>query len=113
MADLSKAKFATTPDDHLDRLLVKEVEDPWYKTFIQNVRDAINPPKLPPLEVTSKPVPVKDIWGADENKGRAGVSSILIHCGVVALLIFASTNKRVPQVAKQTVSLVMPVAIER
>ena len=41
MADLSQAKFATDPDDHLNRLLVKEVEDPWYKTFIQNVKEAI------------------------------------------------------------------------
>jgi len=100
------------PEDHLNRLLLAETGKPWIQSLIDNVRDAINPPKLPPLEVTSKPVPVKDIWGADENKGRAGVSSLLIHCGFIALLIFAGTNKRVQQVAKQTVSLVMPADIE-
>jgi protein TonB len=100
------------PEDHLNRLLLAETGKPWIQSLIENVRDAINPPKLPPLEVTSKPVAVKDIWGADENKGRAGVSSLLIHCGVIALLIFAGTNKRVQQVAKQTVSLVMPADIE-
>ncbi len=100
------------PEDHLNRLLLAETGKPWIQSLIENVRDAINPPKLPPLEVTSKPVAVKDIWGADENKGRAGVSSLLIHCGVVTLLIFAGTNKRVQQVAKQTVSLVMPADIE-
>src|ERR1700740_1903533 len=31
-------------------------------SFFENVRDALFPKKLPPLEVTSKPVPVKDIW---------------------------------------------------
>jgi periplasmic protein TonB len=45
------------PDDHLDRLLMStDIEEPWYKSFVQNVREALNPPKLPPLEVTSKPV---------------------------------------------------------
>src|SRR4051794_30938764 len=113
MADLSQPNnLFTNPDDHLARLLAPEMDEPWYKSMVQNIRDAINPPKLPPLEVTSKPVAVKDIWGADENKGRAGVSSLLIHCGVVTLLIFAGTNKRVQQVAKQTVSLVMPADIE-
>ena len=44
-------------------MLAAEIEEPWYKSFLQNVKDTFNPPKLPPLEVTSKPVPVKDIWG--------------------------------------------------
>ena len=39
------------------------MDEPWYKSFVQNIKDVINPPKLPPLEVTSKPVAVKDIWG--------------------------------------------------
>ena len=33
--------------DHLDHLLLSEVEIPWYKSFAQNVREIINPPKLP------------------------------------------------------------------
>lgn len=96
------------PDDHLSRLLPSEVEIPWYKSFVTNVRDAINPPKLPPLEVTSTPVAVKDIWGADENKGRAGISSVLIHAGVIGLLLFAGTNKHVQQKARDVVSLIAP-----
>jgi len=93
-------------DDHLNRLLLSETGKPWIQSLIDNVRDAINPPKLPPLEVTSKPVPVKDIWGKDENKSRAGVSSLLIHAGVITLLIFAGTNKHVQQTAKQVTQLI-------
>ena len=44
-------------DDHLDRLLLgTDIESPWYKSIGQSVREFINPPKLPPLEVTSRPI---------------------------------------------------------
>jgi periplasmic protein TonB len=94
--------------DHLDRLLVAEVETPWYRSFVDNVRDLIRPEKLPPLEVTSKPVAVKDIWERSGNKRAAGTSSLLIHAGVVALLIFAGTNKTVQTSVKQAVTLIAP-----
>jgi TonB family protein len=111
MADLSQAKnpYATNPDDHLDRLLVKEVEDPWYKTFIQNVKEAINPPKLPPLEVTSKPVAVKDIWGLYGRKKKSWMMSTGFQIAAVALVLALSANKTVQEKVKQTVTLIMPV----
>lgn len=45
------------PDDHLDRLLMStNIEEPWYKTIVKGIRETISPPKLPPLEITSRPV---------------------------------------------------------
>ena len=45
------------PDTHLDRLLMStDIEEPWYKSIGRGLRDTFNPPKLPPLELTSKPV---------------------------------------------------------
>ncbi len=45
------------PDVHLDRLLVStDIEEPWYKSIVRGIRDTLNPPKLPPLELTSRPV---------------------------------------------------------
>ena len=42
---------------HLDHLLVStNIEEPWYKSIVSSIREAINPPKLPPLVVTSRPV---------------------------------------------------------
>jgi len=95
-------------DDHLNHLLVAETAKPWYVSLVDNVRDVINPPKLPPLEVTSKPVPVKDIWGKNGNKNTAGVSSLAIHVALVALVIVIGTNKTVQDKAKEAVSLVLP-----
>ena len=97
-------------DSHLNRLLVAQVEEPWYRSFINNIREFVNPPKLPPLQVTSKPVPVKDIWGfSGGQETKATFSSILIHSGAVALLIFLGTNKVVQQTVKQTVQIFAPV----
>lgn len=96
-------------EDHLNRLLVAETNVPWYKTFVQNIQEAINPPKLPPLEVTSKPVPVKDIWGltAGQEK-RAGTLSLVIHFVVISLALIIGTNEKVQQKVKETVTLIAP-----
>ena len=81
---------------------------PWYKSLVSNVRDLIHPPKLPPLEVTSKPVAVQDLWGFYENKRTAGLSSVLIHIGVVALLFTIGSNRHVQQFVKEQVTLIAP-----
>ena len=44
-------------DSHLDKLLMTtDIELPWYKSVFKNIGEALNPPKLPPLELTSRPV---------------------------------------------------------
>src|SRR5215467_1058716 len=95
-------------DVHLQHLLAENIEEPWYKSFLQNVKEAINPPKLPPLEVTSKPVAVKDIWGLYGNKKESGLMSLAVHAGVVVLLFTLGTSKAVQQKVKEAVHLVAP-----
>jgi periplasmic protein TonB len=99
---------ANNPDDiHL--LLNSEIEEPFFRSLIRNVKEFINPPKLPPLELTSKPVAVKEIWGFYGGQGeRAGLTSFLIHVGVIGLLFLLGTNKAVQQVVKQQVELIAP-----
>lgn len=94
--------------DHLDRLLLPQVEVPWYKSLVQSVQELINPPKLPPLEVTSTPVAVRDIWSNDGKKKYANLYSVGVHIGLVALLIVAGTSKTVQQKAKDAVTIFMP-----
>jgi len=60
---------------------------PFYKTFYQNIRDLIAPPKEAPLKVTSKPVKVKDIWSKDEVFSRAQIVSFMVHGGILVLLL--------------------------
>jgi periplasmic protein TonB len=101
---------AEGPDIHLQRLLAPvNIEEPWYKSLWQNVRELVNPPKLPPLVVTSKPVPVQDIWGFyGGQEKKAGLSSLLIHSGVIALLFLVGLNKNVQQVVKDKITLIAP-----
>ncbi len=100
---------ASDPDLHLQRLLAVEVETPWFASFWQNIKELINPPKLPPLEVTSKPVAVKDIWGFyGGHRKHAGVSSLLIHAGVIVLLFTVASHPVVQEKFKDTVSLIAP-----
>ena len=77
--------IAPEPDVHLQRLLV-ETEEPWYVSLRENVKWLFAKPP-PPLQVTSKPIPVKDIWG-DYRYGKiSGPLSLLLHGLMIALVI--------------------------
>jgi protein TonB len=96
-------------DEELNLLLAPEVEEPFFRSLARNIKELIHPPKLPPLELTSHPVPVKEIWGFYGGQGRrAGVTSFAIHVGVIALLFLLGTNKAVQQVVKQQIELIAP-----
>lgn len=62
-ATMNEPEAAVT-DTHLDRLLVNtDLGEPWFKSIVRSIRETLNPPKLPPLELTSKPVEDVDIGG--------------------------------------------------
>src|SRR5882762_9989485 len=62
--------------------------EPFCKVFFQNIRDLISPPKLPPLNVTSKPVKVKDIWSKDKAFGPSQAIALGVHIGITLLVLF-------------------------
>ncbi len=108
MADLQPYNPLPGETDHLSRLLVTEVEEPFYKTFIRDLKETFNPPKLPPLEVTSKPVVVKDIWGLYGNQKKSFMMSFGFQIALVVLVVFALSTKPVQKVVKQTVAVFLP-----
>ncbi len=96
-------------DGDLNLLLAEDVDEPFFRSLARNIRELIRPPKLPPLELTSHPVAVKEIWGSYGGQGkRAGMTSFLIHVVVIALLFLLGTNKAVQQVVKQQIDLIAP-----
>lgn len=96
-------------DIHLQRLLCEQDNRPWIFTIVQNLKDFISPPKLPPLEVTSKPVAVKDIWGFYGGQGkRAGAMSVVIHGSVIALMVLLSMHPKVQELAKESTQIFIP-----
>src|SRR5580704_2818988 len=97
------------PNPDVNFLLPTEVEEPFLRSLTRNIKELFNPPKLPPLEVTSKPVPVKDIWGSyGGGEKRAGLTSFLVHVTVVGLLFLLGTNKAIQQAVKQQIDLIAP-----
>lgn len=97
------------PDKHLQRLLVTETNVPWFTAFVGRIKEALNPPKQAPLEVSSKPLPVKDIWGLTAGQEtRAGSISMIVHVTVLALLLVLGTNETLQKKVKETVTLVAP-----
>jgi protein TonB len=95
--------------DHLAYLLApQDLDKPWFFTIVKAIKETINPPKLPPLEITSKPIPLKEVTIYGGNETKAGLSSVLIHGGVVLLLLFISTFKPVQQAVRDTVTLIAP-----
>jgi len=97
------------PEVHLQNLLMPaEIDRPWFFTFFKNVKEAIHPPKLPPLEVTSKPVPIHEVKIYAGNEATAGLSSLMIHVGAIALLLFLGSLKSVQNAVKEQVTLIAP-----
>jgi TonB family protein len=90
-------------DDHLSRLLCAGIEDPWYHTFLRNFKEFFNPPKLPPLEITSKPVPVKDIWGLYGRKKSSFMMSMGFQIGIVTVVLILTASKTVRNAVQKTV----------
>ena len=111
MADLSQPNdpFFSRGDVHLARLLAPDMEQPWYKSLFQNIKDVVNPPKLPPLELTSKPVAVKDIWGLYGRQNKSFMVSTGFQVAVVVLVFTAASSKAVQEKIKEFVPLIAPI----
>jgi len=108
MSDIQSTSFP--PDDHLSRLLPQAIEEPWYRSFIENFRDVFNPPKLPPLELTSKPVAVKSIWGMYRpDEKNFGVSALVV-IGIIVLLGTVFSYKIVTAKKAEVSTLIDPMA---
>jgi len=97
-------------------LLIKDeaLTEPLYKSLFRGLDELFFPKKLPPLVLTSKPIPVRDIWGFYNYKGRGAFGSTVIHLIAVAIIIsgalFAKKVIDEPK-PKQTVELIAPDSI--
>ena len=81
---------------------------PWFKTFWGNLKELISPAKLPPLELTSKPVQVRELLGRDEFAGRSRIMSVLVHVGLVTLAFAIGTNKSVQNALAKNITVFAP-----
>ncbi|HYW37989.1 MAG TPA: energy transducer TonB [Terriglobales bacterium] len=103
---------ALGPEPELHLLLNNQtLDEPLWKSLFRNLDDFFFPKKLPPLVLTSKPIPVRDIWGFYNYKGRGAFGSTVIHVLALALIIAATyVGRKIVDVAKpkETVLLIAP-----
>jgi TonB family protein len=112
MAEFETPQSPLGPEPELHLLLNNQtLDEPLWKSLFRNIDDFFFPKKLPPLVLTSKPIPVRDIWGFYNYKGRGVAGSTVIHVLALALIITATyLGRKIVDVAKPkaTVELIMP-----
>lgn len=106
-----KPRLESEPE--LNLLLSKTTLDqPLWKSLFQNLDDYFFPKKQPPLVLTSKPIPVKDIWGFYDYKKNGVLGSTVVHVVAVSLIIGVTIlgRRMVAQIQKpqSTVTLIAP-----
>jgi TonB family protein len=84
------------------------LEQPWYRSLVQNVQDIIHPPKLAPLDVTSKPIPVKDIWGLYGRQKKSFLMSTGFQVAVVAVLFLLGVTRQGQKMINRVVPIFAP-----
>lgn len=80
--------------------------------LIRDIKELIHPPKLPPLEITSKPVDPKELQGIvglyGGNQAKSILGGVVIEVLVMAILVFLSTLKPVRMAVKEMVTIMAP-----
>jgi TonB family protein len=92
----------------LGALFLEAASEPWYRSLVRQFR---REKPLPPLEVTSKPVAVKEIWGSYDQRGPGLLSSTLLHVAAVVLLFTVLSSPRFEQAALGSIDLFVPVDV--
>src|SRR6202034_4083362 len=85
----SQAAAALGGGHEFDGFLGKAFEEkPIWTGLYESIRDVFFPVKLPPLELTSKPIPVPDRMAVKPNPWAIGISSSVNILILLALLFF-------------------------
>src|SRR5438477_4358903 len=110
---LENPREANFPQEPQLNLLLKDeaLDDPLYKRLFRSIDEFFFPKKLPPLVLTSRPVPVRDIWGFYNYKKNGAFGSTIVHLLALAAIIGGALLGRrvVTEIKKsESVQLIAP-----
>jgi TonB family protein len=113
MADLETLQNSPVkaPEPELHLLLQNQtLDESLWKSLFRNIDEFFFPKKLPPLVLTSKPVPVRDIWGFYNYKKNGALGSTVVHVLAVVIIILITYlgKKIIVDKPKETVVLIAP-----
>jgi len=96
----TEVKPASPGGHELDAFLGRAFDEkPIWKGLCENIYDFFFPPKLPPLELTSKPIPVPDRMAVKANPWAIGISTA-VNLTILAVLLFL-VGKKIIEAVKQ------------
>lgn len=115
----TEAAAPVTGGHELDAFLGKAFEDkPIWVGLYESIRDVFFPPKLPPLELTSTPIPVPDRMAVKPNPWAIGISTTLnllilaiaIWLGIKAVVKIVKPQLKATDIDVGTLTLKAPKA---
>jgi TonB family protein len=79
------------PQKELNLLPPTHLNQGLFSSLKANIKEAFFPDKLPPLQLTSRPVRVRNIWGEYGSPKKSGTLSVMLHVlaigGIIALSV--------------------------
>jgi TonB family protein len=104
-----QAAAASAGSVELDITFGTPVQDPpiWVGLY-ESVRDVFFPPKLPPLVLTSTPIPVPDRMAVKRNPLAWGIASFF-NVGILALMIVVGVKSYINSTAKPPTVVETPI----
>lgn len=89
----------------LDTFLGKALDErPLWAVLWESIRDVLFPVKLPPLELTSRPIPVPDRMAVKRNPWAVGIS-IAVNGAILGVVLFFLGKKVIEQVKPQLLAM--------
>src|SRR5271157_4672032 len=100
----TKGETSLMTGHELDCFLGKAFEEkPIWTGLYESIHDTFFPPKLPPLELTSTPIPVPDRMAVKANPVAIGISTT-VNVAILLVLLFFLGKKIIETVAPKLVS---------
>jgi protein TonB len=106
--EIEQAKTPAAPREL--RLLNEVVDEPVWKTVAADLRGLFRKEKLPPLELTSKPIPVRDPM-AEKRSPLSSAISTGVHVLIIGLIALFVILSRLHPKPKQQAAAVVPVDV--
>src|SRR6202167_648610 len=85
------------------KLLAEIIDEPAWKTIAGNFYDLLYPRKLPPLVLTSKPIPVPDPMAVKRTRA-ASIISMITNVVIIAAILWTYLAVKKAVKKKETVT---------
>ena len=96
-------------EEELRPIVLESLHVPWYRSLLSSIRDAATSRFLPPLEVSSAPLPVRSIWGAYDHRGEGLLYSSFTHLVLVVVALGFSSGIATRSLSSHSIDLRAPV----